>query len=142
MFHRMINTFDDSGPISSRFAKNGDPYTSFAFYDFNSLYLWCQGEKLPVGPGIMWEKYESKFNKRLLASQTSFVAMQWLLYVEEYSPFLINDDGTRSKLETYHYRGEKDLFGYKVDGYAEVIKNGMKMKIFLEFDGCRLVIKT
>ena len=42
VFHRMINTYDTSGPESARFAKNGEPYTSFTFLDFNSLYLWVR----------------------------------------------------------------------------------------------------
>ena len=140
VFHRMINTYDESGPISARFAKNGDPYTYFVFYDFNSLYLWCQGEELPVGPGIKWEKKDDKFTKKIMCTQTSFSAIQWLTYMQEYSDCLINDDGSRAVLQTYHFRGEKEINGFYPDGYAEVVRNGKIIQVFLEFDGCRNVL--
>ena len=92
---------------------------------------------MPVGPGLLWSKNDKKFSKKIMCSQTSFSAMQWLEYMNEYSELLINDDGSRAKLETYHHRGEKEVSRYKVDGYAEVTRNGTTRKLFLEFDGCR-----
>ena len=40
VFHRLIDTVDENAPEAGRIAKNGDPYTSFMFLDFNALYLW------------------------------------------------------------------------------------------------------
>ena len=40
VYHRMINTRDDSGPYNSRHAPDGNAFTHFQFLDFNSLYLW------------------------------------------------------------------------------------------------------
>ena len=92
---------------------------------------------MPVGPGLLWTKKDNHFSKKILCSQTSFVAMQWLEYMNEYSEELINDDGTRAQLQCYHFRGEHQISDYKIDGYAEVMKNGVIQKVFLEFDGCR-----
>jgi len=73
-----------------------------------------------------------------MVPSTSFPALQWLQYCQDYDPQLINDDGSRSVIEHYYYRGEKivdqDL---EVDGYAVVTRNGITQEIFYEFQGCR-----
>ena len=75
-----------------------------------------------------------------MCTQTSFSAIQWLTYMQEYSDCLINDDGSRAVLQTYHFRGEKEINGFYPDGYAEVVRNGKIIQVFLEFDGCRNVL--
>ena len=68
-----------------------------------------------------------------MSSQTSFAALQWLNYINDYCPDLINKDGKRIELEHHYHRGEKSINGYFVDGFAEV--DGKEH--FYEFNGCR-----
>ena len=72
-----------------------------------------------------------------MAPNTSFPALQWLQYIQDYDTRLVNDDGSRSRVEHYYFRGEKVIDGLQVDGYALVTNNGIRKEIFYEFQGCR-----
>jgi len=94
-------------------------------------------QDLPCSPGILWKMEGKKFEKHIMAPNTSYPALQWLQYCQDYDPQLLNDDGSRSKIEHYYFRGESVVAGTEVDGHAQIIKNGQTKNIFYEFQGCR-----
>lgn len=59
-------------------------------------------------------------------------ALQWLTYVDEFSPLLDKSDGTRAVLEHQYFRGEHKIQGYNIDGYAKIDE----LDHFFEFLGC------
>lgn len=67
-----------------------------------------------------------------MTSETSYAAFRWLTYIEEFSQDLMNKNGERVPLEHRYYRGEKEIFNWKIDGYANV--DGKDL--FYEFLGC------
>ena len=132
VYHRMTDlTHQEDVPNVAKFAPNGDPFTRLCFYDFNSLYLYTQKLKFPSTPGILWEKRQSYFVKKVMARGCSLPAVQWLFYVQESCTDLIQGDGKRATLEHMYYRGEHELNGFTIDGYACV--DGRH--IFYEFLG-------
>ena len=71
-----------------------------------------------------------------MGSSNSLAAVQFLEYTNEYSALLIDHNGKRVNLEHQYYRGEKEIDGFKPDGYAEV--DGKKL--FFEFNGSEFSI--
>ena len=59
-----------------------------------------------------------------MAPNTSFPALQWLQYIQDYDTRLVNDDGSRSRVEHYYFRGEKSMGGRVSDGYV-LVTNGI-----------------
>ena len=55
-----------------------------------------------------------------MARGCSLIATQWLFYVQETCDDLLNRDGSRAILHHMYYRGEHQLEGYTIDGYAMV----------------------
>ena len=126
-------TGDPTLPSSAQIAPNGQRFTKICFFDFNSLYLFVQQLSFPATPGILWTKHRKKFfYKKIMASGNSMQALQWLSYVDEYDPRLQSSNGQRVKLQHQYYRGEHEIGGFKIDGYAEVDGE----KLFYEFLGC------
>ena len=116
---------------SAQFAANGDRFTRICFFDFNGLYLWAQRQAFPTTPGIAWEpKINQKtghkfFSKRIMTSQTSLEAVQWLMYLQETSY-----NGVQ--IQHKFFRGEVEINEWPVDGYVEI--NGEP--VFMEYLGC------
>ena len=133
VYHRYLNLRDDTGPLAGRFAPNGDKFSYFCFFDFNSLYLWCQSQPLPTTPGILWQKTHRQLRKSILSSQTSFQALQWLNYMQHYCKDLVDPTGNRVTIQQHYYRGEVTVGKYEIDGYAKV----ENQEIYFEFHGCR-----
>ena len=125
VYHRFINLRDDSGPVASRFAPNGDPFTHLTFFDFNSLYLFCQQLPLPTTPGILWEKDGKIFRKKRMSEKTSLGCLQWLTYLQ--------DQVVNQQIENEYFRGEKQIGEFFVDGFLEMGNE----KFFYEYNGCR-----
>ena len=95
-----------------------------------SLYLWALAQLMPLGPGLLWTLHGRYFKKQIMTDQTSFVALQWLQYLQA-TEFCVDSTGKRITIENLYHRGEKEFEGMKVDGY--MLKNGQH--IFLEFNG-------
>jgi len=81
--------------------------------------------------------YTDEFSKRLLLQkeQTSFMAVQWLMYKQA----LLNRDVKKFtnesiKIEHAYYRGEKEFCGWKPDGFLDYYGD----KYFYEFLGCHV----
>ncbi|CAG5083743.1 Oidioi.mRNA.OKI2018_I69.PAR.g10449.t1.cds [Oikopleura dioica] len=120
-------------PRNAKFAPNGDPFTKIVFFDFNALYLYAQKMLLPSTPGIRWQKIDNTvFRKSIMTSDNSLAALQWLTYIDEFSPLLVQTNGERVRLEHQYFRGEHQVLNYKIDGYACV--DGQHH--YFEFLGC------
>ena len=128
-------------PPAARFADNGDPFKTIIALDFTSMYLSCQKMDMPTTPGIDWtlvKDSKSKFKKNIMSTGHSFKAQQWLSYMQMTDPFLDNEDGTRTVIESQYHRGEKKLYNseenkdnWSVDGFA---LKGNQGKVY-EFNG-------
>ena len=126
-------------PERARKTENGDNITTISFLDFNSMYLFCQDQKMPCGPGLLWERKSETGNiwkKNVMTDGHSFKAQQWLSYMQHNDPFLKKDKG-KTRIECKFFRGEKIVFKngqttWTVDGYAETPR-GIK---YYEFLGC------
>ena len=130
-FHRDVNLLDSSGPKASRFAPNGDPYTFVLQADFNALYGYCQMQKMPTTPGILWKWNGRVFQKSVMCNSNSLGATQWMYYLEKTHPSL--KDG--SVLEHFFHHQEVRLGSDLVDGFIQGKEIG-KSHIF-EYNGCR-----
>lgn len=52
VYHRMTDLMKSKDvPLSAKIAPNGDAFTKICFFDFNSLYLYCQLLEFPSTPG-------------------------------------------------------------------------------------------
>ena len=131
-FHMDIDLMGDESPENARFAPNGDPFKSVFFVDFNSMYLWCQKQFLPLTPGIHWTLKGNKFHKKHMSTQISFKALQWL-YMEQESNRCKDKYGNRVQMDHAYFHGEKTIFNAKVDGYAFI--DGQH--VIWEFNGCK-----
>ena len=60
------------------------------------------------------------------------VALQWLTYIDEFSPLLVDRSGLRVPLHHQYYRGEHKIYDWTIDGYAKVDDQ----EYFFEFLGC------
>ena len=102
LFFRDINLTNSNSPPASKIAPNGDFYTALLFLDFNSMYLWSQMQKMPLGPGLRWFFHDGRFRKYVFQGQTSFSAVQWLQYEQ-----------TKYDVQIQHsfHQGEKFVYG-------------------------------
>ena len=145
VYHRHIDlSGNTTGPINSRIAPNGDPYSHVLFVDFTryalnksnvhqyifSMYLYSQEQFLPCGPGIEWTCHKNQFKKSVMISQVSFVQMQWLFAMQETDICRDKNDNRIQIAHAYH-QNEVVMNGHKPDGYAKV--DGKH--IFFEFLG-------
>ena len=133
VFQRDLNLDDDSGPWSARHAPNGDQYTYCGFWDANSLYLDSQLKNMPLSPGIEWIFKNKKAHKKLMTDQMSMGQVQWLNAVQE-TDLCLDSNGNKIQIEHGYFRGEKEVYGCKVDGY--MIKDGREH--FFEYLGKKL----
>ena len=106
------------------------------------MYLKCQMEHMPTGPGIFWEKTTDAgkiWRKNVMTDGHSFKAQQWLTYLQDNDPDLeIAGTTQRYKIQSKFYRGEfspktKEKRKWTVDGMAETSAGHPK---YYEFLGC------
>ena len=104
---------------NARHVPNGAPATSVISIDANSMYVWSQGQSMPLGPGILWTKNGKRFRKQLMLGQqqTSMEALKWLYYEQERC---LDKNGRRVQIQHAYFRGEHRLKNWKIDGYALV----------------------
>ena len=131
LYHRHVNTIDNESPESTRVAPNGEPFTYFSFWDFNSLYLWAQDQPLPLSPGILWEKKGRHFKKKLMCSGVSLGQIEWLQWMQT-QPICIDSQGKRQRIHNAYHQGERDIYGKPVDGF--MVKDGEFY--YFEYLGC------
>ena len=100
------------------------------------MYNGCEAEDQPTTPGVLMKSEGQTFKKSLMTSQTSFVAQQWLYYMQETD--LVLNNGFRIQIQHKYFRGEHVIRKatmtqgtWAVDGYFE--KNGINY--YLEFLG-------
>ena len=79
--------------------------------------------------------YEKEFKKSIMLKheQTSFEAVQWINYQEAIFRRDFNDPTLR--IEQAYFRGEKDYYGLKPDGYLKI---GENLEYFFEYQGCHV----
>ena len=139
-YSRHATTDSESNyPERARKTKNGEDIKTIIFLDFNSMYLRCQDQPMPCGPGIVWERKNESGNlwtKNVMTHGHSFKAQQWLSYMQHNDPFLKKTKGL-TRIECKFFRGEKVIFKsekatWTVDGFANT-ERGVK---FYEFLGC------
>ena len=98
LFHRHINLEDQSGPINTRFAPNGQKFSYFSFFDFNSLYLWAQDQPMPLSPGLLWEKSPSQYyTKQPMTQGVSKSQLEWLMWLQT-QPFCVDKTDQRQHI--------------------------------------------
>ena len=139
-FSRHATTDSNSNyPERARKTENGDDIKTILFLDFNSMYLKCQTEHMPTGPGISWVRQSESgtiWTKNVMTDGHSFKAQQWLSFNQHNDPFLKLEKG-KARIQCKFFRGEKILKNdagttFTVDGYAETPRG---IKIY-EFLGC------
>ena len=135
-FHRDINLLDSSGPDASRIAQNGDPYTYLLQADFNALYGYCQMQKMPTTPGVLWKWNGRVFKKSVMCNSNSLGATQWMYYLEKTHPCLQQGQ----VLEHFFHHQEVRLGNDLVDGYIK--GSGSGDGFIFEYNGCRWVIDS
>ena len=126
-------------PDRARKTKNGSDIKTICFLDFNSMYLKCQDQPMPTGPGLLWQRKNetgNQWTKNVMTDGHSFKAQQWLSFMQHNDPFLKNKKG-KARIECKFFRGEKIVFKsekatWTVDGFANT-DHGVK---FYEFLGC------
>ena len=135
IYHRHVNIIDNEGPESTRIGPNGERYSYFSFWDFNSLYLWAQDQPLPLSPGLLWQKSSetsSRFTKRTMVQGVSRGQIEWLMWLQT-EPICVDKDGIRQQIQHAYFQGEKDICEKPVDGYFT--KDGEEY--YLEYYGCQ-----
>ena len=55
-----------------------------------------------------------------MAHGCSLGALQWLTYIQENDPRLVNNMNERVQVEHKYFRGEKRFLDWEVDGFAQV----------------------
>ena len=139
-YSRHATTDSESNyPERARKTKNGEDIKTIIFLDFNSMYLRCQDQPMPCGPGIVWERKNESGNlwtKNVMTHGHSFKAQQWLSFMQHNDRFLKKTKGL-TRIECKFFRGEKVIFKsekatWTVDGFANT-ERGVK---FYEFLGC------
>ena len=124
-FHRHVNLTDSPSPANSKFSPSNHRFTSVSFFDVNSMYLASQLKPMPLTPGLEWTLKKKGFSKKVLMPGVSLKALQWIYYLQA-TKF------RNHQIQHAYHRGEKDLYGYKVDGYLQIENE----HISLEFNGC------
>ena len=142
VYHRHVSTFDQPNiPVAARHAPNGEKFSLITMFDFTSMYLSCQQKEMPTTPGILWTMQSNgEYKKNIMTSGHSFKAQQWLVFMQESDPFLLNANGKRSIIQTAYHRGEHKIPKahrteqfWTVDGFA-ITDHGCKI---YEFNGER-----
>ena len=106
---------DETGPIASRVAPNGDLYSALLFLDFNAMYLWSQEQDLPLGPGLRWTMVNGIFHKKSLKGRNpSLAELQWIYYEQE----MLKRSGSNVVIQHAYLHGQEKIHIYQVDGYA------------------------
>ena len=84
VYRRDVTTMNlENVPDAAKYSENGDKFTFILGLDFNSMYLACQGEKLPTSPGLLYQKLQNGFFfKQIMCSGHSLKCQQWLCYLE------------------------------------------------------------
>ena len=85
---------------------------------------------MPLGPGILWTLNGQFFKKNVMKAGTSLGAVQWMNFIQQ-SDMCVDSAGNRIQIEHSYHQGEKDINGYKIDGYFQ--KDGKEY--FLEYNG-------
>ena len=93
------------------------------------MYVWAQGQPMPLGPGLLWTKTSYGFKKQIMRDQTSLAAVQWLTYIQEV--YGTDSKGNFCQLHHNFHQGEKNIDGYFPDGY--MLKDGEHL--FFEYNG-------
>ena len=89
VFRRHVTTSDDNVPHNAKFSPNGNRFTNIIALDFTSMYLTCQGQKMPTSPGILWEpRSNGTFKKNVMCDQHSFKSQQWLCFQQEHGKII------------------------------------------------------
>ena len=132
VYQRDLNLNDNSGPWSALHAPNGERYTYCGFWDFNAMYLYSQKMDMPLSPGVEWVFKNKKAHKKLMTDQMSMGQVQWLNAVQE-TALCLDENGNKIQIEHGYFRGEKEVYGCKVDGY--MIKDGREH--FFEYLGIK-----
>jgi len=133
--HRMVDLRANTDtPDAAKYAPNGERYKTISAFDFNSLYPWALKQDMPCGPGIQWElsKNEEYFIKKKMLPSSSLQELQYLMYLQYHDARFKQPDGGVYQFEHAHFRGQKVVAGYDVDGYVVTPE-----KIYvIEFNGC------
>ena len=113
---------------AARYADNHQPFTAGLTIDANSLYLHCISKALPCGYPILFKASNigNLFTKHNLLTGTSLMARKFF-YMEEALLTLKYKHPIR--IQTRHFRGEKKVFEFIVDGYLCV--DGINMYIMV-----------
>ncbi len=111
----------------------GKRWKTIGFYDINAMYPSTFKEPFPTGLGFEWKYDDGSLKKKVMTDwKISLASIQWLDYVQNTSPLVVNKKGQRCRIFSGWNSKEKKVGRYLVDGYAEVDD---KIIIF-EFDGC------
>ena len=94
------------------------------------MYLWSQGQLIPLTPGICWTLKNGQYYKQIMASQMSFPQIQWLQYLEQ-TDVCVDKNGKRHRIEHGYFRGEYEFENIKPDGYLYIDDE----HLFFEFLG-------
>ena len=94
------------------------------------MYVWAQGQRMPLGPGLLWLAQNGRFKKQIMLTKegASLEALQWLMWLES---TISTKLGNPIVIEHAYHRGEKIFGKWKVDGYACI--EGMNW--FFEYHG-------
>ena len=136
--HRAVLLDGSVGPEAAKKAPNGNDYSAIIPFDFNSLYPWALLQDMPTGPGIHWDCKDkdgndrSYFVKKNMLPSSSLQEFQYLMYLNHHDSRFIDETGMPIRIENAYYRGQKEIAGYKVDGYC---KNKEKTYL-IEYNGC------
>ena len=106
----------DDGPRNARFAPNGSPFSALLGIDYSSMYLNQQEKDLPLTAGIRWTKKGQYYKKAYLSRGNSFKALQWLYWCEAE----LHKQGHQVIMEHQYHQGEREIEGYRVDGYVKI----------------------
>ena len=131
IYHRHVNIMDDNSHQSTREGPNGEKFSYFSFWDFNSLYLWAQNQPLPLSPGLLWEKSSNRYTKRTMIQGVSRGQIEWLMWLQT-EPICVDRNGVRQQIQHAYFQGEKHVCEKPVDGFFT--KDGEEF--YLEYYGC------
>ena len=136
--HRAVLLDGSEGPEAAKKAPNGDPYTAVLPWDFNSLYPWALLQDMPTGPGIHWCSTDKEgrerafFVKKNMLPSSSLEEFQYLMYLNHHDSRFQDEAGKPLQIEHAYYRGQKEIQGFKVDGYLQ----SSGKTYLIEYNGC------